>query len=115
MGLIVQKINIVSRDRMDKAKVYYACISSLNGLGMTEREIQLMAYMAVNGSVSNIGTRNGFCKEYDTTPAVVTNLVSSLKKKRMVIKRNKKVMIAPPIALDFSKNVKLEVTIGAEG
>lgn len=93
------------------ARKYYAVISALNDLGLTEKELLLVSYSAVHGSVGNQEVRDAFCSEHGSTPATVNNMVSRLRKRGVMVKRNGKVWVAPAIALDFSRNVKMEVSL----
>lgn len=108
---IVQKMRKREDTPFQIAQKYYGIISVLNGLGLTEREIELLSFSATRGSVSVGNVKEEFCERFDTSLASVNNIVSRLKKKGVLMKRNGKVFIVPPISLDFSKNVTLEVNL----
>jgi DNA-binding MarR family transcriptional regulator len=109
--MIVQRLKkIVPRD-IDVAQRYYAILSTLNGFQLTERELQLMAFVAVNGSVSISGNREKFCNDFKTTSATVNNMVSKLKKKQVLTKSEGRIVINPMINLDFKKDLQLEIKI----
>lgn len=109
--MIVQKLKKESKSDVFLAQRYYSLISALNELGLTEREVQLMGFIAVYGSVSNADNRKNFCEEYQTTSATVNNIVSRLKKRNLLIKSDGKIVVNPIISLDFSKDVTLEIKL----
>lgn len=110
-NMIVQKLRKDLRNDRDVSYRYYSVLSAFNDLQLTTREIQLMSFVAVSGSISVPSNREKFCKEYDTTGATVNNMVSKLKKKNLLIKKDGKIVVNAIISLDFSKDVSLEIKI----
>ena len=108
---VIQKIRKSEKDTLAIAEKYYGCIAVINSLKLTEREIQLVAFSAVKGSVSLINVREEFCKVYSTSSPTINNIVSRLKKKGVLIKKNGKVIVTPAIGLNFEKDIVLEINI----
>ena len=75
--MIVQRLKKELKNDTDVAYRYYSVLSALNDLELTEREIQLMSFIAVSGSISVPSNREKFCLTYKTTGATVNNMVSS--------------------------------------
>jgi len=107
--IIVQRLKKVIVRDIDVAEKYYAILSTLNGFELTERELQLMAFIAVEGSVSVSERRVKFCEDFKTTSATVNNMVSKLKKKQLLIKREGHIVVNPLITLDFKRDLQLEI------
>lgn len=107
----VQKLSKDSSNRLELAKKYYNLISALNNLQLTEREIQLVAFSAVRGSLSFATVREDFCSLYNSSFPTINNMVSKLKKSFILIKEGKKIVVNPLIALDFSKPLILQITL----
>lgn len=107
----VQKLEKSTRDSLHLAQQYYAIISALNNLNLTEREIQLIAYTAVKGSISFARVREEFCSTYQSSFPTINNMVSKLKKSYVLIKQGKQIVVNPRIALDFSKPLLLQITL----
>lgn len=99
---------MVSRD-VSLAERYYSLVSALNQLQLTEREIQLMAFMAMSGAEKF--DRREFCEKYGTTQATVNNMVAKLRKRNILVKSKNAVIVNPLISLDFSKDVQLEIRL----
>lgn len=107
----VQKLSKDSRNRLELAQKYYSVISALNNLSLTEREIQLIAFSAVRGSISFARVREEFCQTYNSSVPTINNMVSKLKKSFVLIKQGKQIVVNPRIALDFSKPLVLQITL----
>lgn len=112
--MIVQRIKKKEKDSFQIALKYYSVLFSVNGINVTEREIQLVSFIAVNGSISYKHVKEEFCKEFNTSNATINNMVSRLKHLGILIKDNTKVKLLPTISLDFNKNVVLQITLEHE-
>ena len=109
--MIIQKLNKPSSDEFSRAEIYYNLLSSVNGLYLTEREIQLIAYVAIRGNITTPNVRVDFCEKYNTTGPTISNIVSKLKKKNIFVKEKGKVKVNPKIVLDFSKNIVMQIQL----
>ena len=109
--MILQKLKGTYDDPYSVAERYYAILSALNNMRLTDREIQLIAFTAVNVSISIPAVRKEFCETHDTTPATINNMISKLKKMYLLTKMDNKVVVNPVISLNFDKDVKLEISL----
>lgn len=109
--MIVQKLKKDLRNDTEVAYRYYSVLSAFNDLQLTTREVQLMSFIVVVGSISVPSNREKFCKQYSTTGATVNNMVSKLKKKNLLIKKDGKIIVNAIISLDFSNDITLEIKI----
>ena len=89
-------------------------LSALNDLKLTEREIQLVAYTAIKGTITYANARSEFCEMYSTTTATINNIVSKLKKVGVFIKEDSKVKVNPVIVLDFESDINLFIQLQHE-
>lgn len=113
--MILQRLKKELINDIDVSYRYYSVLSALNDLLLTKREIQLMSFISVSGSVSISENREKFCKSYDTTSATVNNMVSKLKRRNLLMKKDGKIVVNSIISLDFSKDLSLEIKILHEG
>lgn len=117
MNIIVQKLKKDSvRSPEAMAEKYYSLLSELNDFRLTEREIQLIAFTAVKGNITDSINRNDFCLMYNTSIPTINNIVSKLKKFGILVKNNdssnnKQIVVNPKINLDFSKNLHLVISL----
>ena len=109
--MTIQKLAKESPNRLALAQQYYSLISALNNLSLTEREIQLIAFSAVRGSLSYATVRDEFCSTYNSSFPTINNIVSKLKKTGILTKVGKQIVVNPRIALDFSKPLVLQITL----
>ena len=109
--IIYQKLRKGFEDQYVLAQKYYGILSVLNNLALTEREIQLIAYTAVRGNISLANVREDFCKRYKSSGATIDNIVSRMKKIGIMTKENGKVKVIASIALDFEKDVILQINL----
>jgi len=111
---VVQKLAMQHSDKYKLAQKYYSLLSALNNLKLTEREIQLVAYTAIKGTITYANARAEFCQMYNTTTATINNIVSKLKKVGVFIKEDSKVKVNPVIVLDFDKHINLFIQLEHE-
>jgi hypothetical protein len=109
--MIVQKIKRQEPTTFDVAYKYYAVLFAINGMSLTEREIQLIAFIGVNGSISYKHVKEEFCNKFNTSIATINNMVSKLKNGNILIKEEGKIKLLPVIALDFNKDIVLQITL----
>ena len=109
--MIVQKLKKVNEDKYQMAERYYDILSSLNSLGLTCREVQLVAFAAIHGNISYAHIKKDFCEKYNTSVQTIYNIVSKLVKLKVLIKDNGKIKVNPLIVLNFEDTIKLEITL----
>jgi hypothetical protein len=109
--IIVQKLKKVEPDDFVLAQKYYSILSILNNLGLTDREIQLVAFTAIKGNISYKHLREEFCKKYNTSSPTINNIISKLKKMQVFIKDGGKVKVNPVIILKFNNDIRLEINL----
>ena len=105
---IVQKIKVEMPDKATLAFAYYSMINTLNGIGLTKRDLEWLSYYGVNNEDA---TKKEFCKIYNTSEQTASNIVSKLFKKGIVYKDGRRVKIVDSLSLDFNKNVMLAIQI----
>lgn len=110
-NIIVQKIRNTSQDNFALAEKYYSVLSAINNLKLTQREIQLVAFTAIKGNISYANIRKEFCEKYDSTGPTINNIISKLKKIKVLIKDGTKVKVNPVIILPFDKDITLEIKL----
>lgn len=107
--MILQKLKSPVNDPLVLAERYYGMISAINGLKLTPREIQLVSFAAVRGNMSYGEIRDDFCEKYKTSAPTINNIISKLKRKKVLVKDKGKIKVNPAICLDFKKDVRIEV------
>lgn len=108
--MVAQKI-VKAFTPMEKAIAYFRIISALNDLHLSDREVQLLAFMAVRGTISNPAAREDFCKMYSTTKATVGNLLSRLRRAKLIFSEGKRVKLLPALSQDFTQEMILHIKL----
>lgn len=96
------------------AEKYYAIISIIFGLKLTEREIQLVAFTAIKGNISYSSYREEFCSLYGSSSATINNIISKLKKSNVFVKDASKIKVNPKILGNFKNDILLGITLKYE-
>ena len=109
-NVITQRMKVTG-DTLKKAERYYNILSAVNDLHLTQKEIQLIAFMAVKGSISLSSVRTEFCREYKTSEPTIYNIISRMKKIGVFTKEDNRVKLNPRISLDFKRDIKLEINL----
>lgn len=113
--IIFQKLKKKEENPLGLAYRYYSVLSAVNGIKLTEREIQLVAFTAIKGNISYSTNKEEFCNLYNSSSPTINNMVSKLKKIGVLVKDGTKVKVNPKILLDFSKNIVLQVNLTVNG
>jgi hypothetical protein len=110
-NIVVQKLKKQVDDNFASAERYYSILSAVNGLKLTTREIQLVAFTAIRGNISYANNRKEFCERYDSTSPTINNIISKLKKVGVLVKDGTKVKVNPVIILPFDRDVVLQISL----
>lgn len=89
-----------------------SAILALSGLHVTQRELELLTYLTIKGSVSSINHRNDFLSTYNTTENSMNNAQGALKRKGLVTKLDGKVKSTLRLPQEFSNLGEKTVKIG---
>jgi hypothetical protein len=108
---IIQKMKNQSTDMFTLAEKYYSILSAINNLKLTQREIQLVAFTAIKGNISYANIRKEFCEKYNSTSPTINNIISKLKKIKVLVKDGTKTKVNPVIILDFNKDITLQISL----
>jgi hypothetical protein len=108
----VQKLSNVTIDQFALAKKYYQILSVLNDLRLAEGQLQLVAFTAIKGNISDPENRDLYCKMYSTTPATINNVVDKMKKKKVFLKDGKKIYVNPALTqVKFNEPLALVIQL----
>jgi hypothetical protein len=94
-----------SYDSTIKAGItWFKFISAINDIKLTKRELELLAFINTRGTISSIQAKEDFCVMFETSKATVSNMISRLLKKRLLIKDKNKTKINPALKVDFNND-----------
>lgn len=109
--VVVQKLAIHHEKPIDRAIVYYSVISALNNLKLQKREIELLAFTAIRGTITPLPAREEFVKQFGSSLATIENMKSKLVKSHLIIKDGDMYRVNPTIAPKFDNNIVLKIDL----
>lgn len=114
--MLVQKILNKSESNFQLAKKYFKIIFTLNDLHVTDSELNLITFSALNGTISTPPVRDEFIKQFNIPIVSVYNMSSKLQKLGILIKDNdKKIRLHPSINLKFNEPISLILKMEING
>jgi len=108
---IVQKINLSEKESLSIAQRYYSLLSAISNTKLTTREIQLVAFISLKGNIHYSSNREEFCTMYKSSPQSINNMVSKLRRVKILIKETGKTNINPQFLLDFNNDIILQISL----
>lgn len=110
-AFIVQEIE--KRYDSDIAKVlkYYTVLFSLNDISLSPKEMELLAFTAVKGTISSATARREFINLFDSSSQSLENIKGRLVKKEWLVKIDGKIKVNEILQLDFTKDLLLEIKL----
>lgn len=96
--------------KIDVAIKYYSILSIINNLGWSPLDIKILAFTALEGSISSGGKRERFCELFNSTKNTVYNYTGLLEKAGYLIKKEKKIVLHPQLSLP-SSTIILNITL----
>lgn len=110
--MILQTIKIPIVSNLNLAEKYFAIMSVLNNWNLAKREIQLMAFAAVNGGIGSFKRKKEFIKEYNSSIATIGNIISRLSKTPLLNKDKRgSVVVNKALLSVFEEGLKMDITM----
>lgn len=107
----VQKLAKSYEKPIERAIVYYSMISSLNRLKLQKREIELLAFTAIRGTITPLSAREEFVKQFGSSLATIENMKSKLFKAGLMVKDGDMYRVDPSLHLEFDKPIILRIDL----
>lgn len=113
-NIVVQRLKKNYSNRIDKAITYFSILDALNSLSLTKKQIELLAYTSLRGTISSLSSKEDFVKQFGSSVDSINNMISKLYKKKLLIKhKDGKIKIPKSLVLDFDNSeIVLNITIG---
>jgi hypothetical protein len=108
---VVQKLNKRENSELKLAIRYFAIVAAISNVHLTPRQIELLAFTAIKGTISSGGARKDFVEGFGSSRGTLENMKHLLVKKGFIIKQDGRYRIVPSLALDFKNTVVLQVKL----
>jgi hypothetical protein len=100
----IQKIEKLYSSQIEVAKQYYKIVFEMNGIHIRDKELELIAFSAVRGTISTPPIREEYIETCKVSNASMHNMSARLQKFKVFIKdKEGKVRVNPQIHPDFSQ------------
>lgn len=106
---VVQKIVKSTDSELHRAMKYYAVLAALNDLKLGPKELELVAFTAVKGTITY--HKDEFVKKFNSSVASLENIKGRLVRKGWLVKVDNKYKVNPIIALDFSDDLLVQIQL----
>lgn len=108
--MILQKLKYTIDTPLELAEKYFAIISVLNNLELAKRELQLLAFTSIRGSIGSETSKQEYVKQYNSSVATVSNIISKLNKTNLLLKEQKRYVVNKSLMLNFNDAIVLGIT-----
>lgn len=112
--VLVQKLAKHYDKKLDTAIAYYSLLSTLQELNLQRREIELLAFTAVRGTITPPAARREFTERFGSSLATIENVKGKLIRKDLLRKTGDMYRVNPAIALDFSRPIVMQINLSAQ-
>lgn len=85
----------------------------MNDLSLTSREVQLLAYTNKRGTISSITAKREFVRLFDSSIPTVNNMISKLKKRKLLVRKERRIVVNPRVSLDFTQKITVVLMLNS--
>lgn len=111
MKVIVQKIKKEVSSDLDRAIKYYSVLCAVKDIKLSRRQLELLAFIAVKGTISSPAVRREFVNTFNSSLASLENLKGKLVRKGWLVEVDRKYRVSPGLTADFSKDMILQINL----
>lgn len=104
-----KKITKLYSTSFELAYKYFSVVAALNSIKLANRELELLAFTALKGTISTGGAKHEFITQYGSSMGTIGNIIHVLSGHKLLVKKDKKYIVNPILIVDF--NQPLEVTL----
>lgn len=90
------------KDHQQVINLFLSMVILFNGIKATPKELDFLTFLYMRGGVVSYSGKMACTDKLGITRSNVDNLISVLKKKKILIKQESKVRIHPKIMIDFN-------------
>lgn len=112
--MIIQKIAREYDGALERAVTYYEILLSLNGIKLRNKELQLLAFTAVRGTITPLSAREEFIRLFNSSLHSIENMKGILVRRGLLVKDEDMYRVLPAIALDFTKPLALIIKLNGK-
>lgn len=111
----VQKLAKKYDKAIDRALAYYSVFFALNRVKISRKELELVAFTAVRGTITPLSARQEFVEQFNSSLASIENIKGRLVKRGIIVSQNRMFRVNPKFTLDFEKPIILQINLDDNG
>lgn len=111
MAIIVQTLRKELPSDIQKAIKYFQLLSVLNSIKLTNKEIELLGFTCVRGTINQPAGRKEFVEMFDSSLPSLANSKADLIRRGWLVKIEGKCRVNPSLQLDFTKDIVLQIKL----
>lgn len=93
---------------------WFSIIACLNDINLTNRELELIGWIALNGFPKTREQKELYFQQYKRSEPTLYNLVRDIKKKGFLIKKDDNILLHPALKLNTEEPLNLNIIIEHE-
>lgn len=91
------------------ARKYYSILFALNDVSITPKEMDLLAFTAVRGSISTLPAKKDFSEQFNMSNSSINNIISKLQRMGILKKIQGRTKVNPQIQVDLKNRLTFEI------
>lgn len=111
---IVKTIKKSFANKIKAGITWFRFIAAINDIKLTKRELELLSFTNLRGTISSLQAKEEFCKIFESSPATISNMIGPLIEKKLFVKEKSKVRVNPSLRVDFSHDFVVRFFIDVE-
>ena len=114
--ILVKTIRKRFTDKLKAGEMWFKFITAVNDIKLAKRELELMSFINVRGTISSTSAKNEFCNLFGSSNATISNMVSTLTELKLLVKENGKTRVNPTLKVDFERDlvIRFYMSVGKE-
>lgn len=114
--VVFQKLLKRTDDGIERANRYFSILSSLNDWKLSNKELQLLSFIALRGSITPLPARKTFIEQYGGSLNTIENLKGQLVRRGLVKKEEDGMYrIHEKLRIDFTQPLVLQIKLEDNG
>lgn len=106
-----KKITKSYSSAFELAYKYFSVVTALNSIKLKPREMELLVFTSIKGTISTGGAKHEFITMYGSSMGTIGNIIHVLSKHKLIVKKDKKYIINPVLNISFEDGILLTLDL----
>jgi hypothetical protein len=111
--ILVKTIKRSYKDTIEAGIMWFKFITALSNIKVSNRELELLAFINYRGTISSVSAKEEFCKMFDSSVGTISNMAARLLKPdmKLLVKEKGKIRVNPELRVDFKNDLIVRMFI----